>query len=71
MQLDKLTLPEYFELAPCADRMDHAGREYSQFADLRAGNVVAQRLRGSSEGPRLKGDVQFEFESSLLPDPEG
>ena len=70
VQLDKLTLPEYLELAPCADRMGHAGREYSQFADLRAGTlwrsdfVVRQKAAP-------KGDVQFEFESSLLPDPNG
>ena len=39
VQLDKLTLPEYLELAPCADRMGHAGRDYSQFAELRAGTL--------------------------------
>jgi len=70
VQLDKLTLPEYLELAPCADRLGHAGRDYSQFADLRAGTlwrtdfVVRQKAAP-------KGDVQFEFKSSLLPDPNG
>ena len=39
VQLDKLTLPEYLELAPCADRMGHAGRDYSQFAELRPGTL--------------------------------
>ena len=70
VQLDKLTLPEYLELAPCANRLGHAGRDYSQFADLRAGTlwrtdfVVRQKAAP-------KGDVQFEFNSSLLPDPNG
>jgi uncharacterized repeat protein (TIGR01451 family) len=70
VQLDKLTLPEYLELAPCADRMGHAGREYSQFADLREGTlwrsdfVVRQKAAP-------KGDVQLEFGSSLLPDSKG
>ena len=50
VQLDKLTLPEYLELAPCADRMGHAGRDYSQFAELRAGTLVAQRFRAAPEG---------------------
>jgi uncharacterized repeat protein (TIGR01451 family) len=68
VQLDKLTLPEYLELAPCADAMGHAGREYSQFAELRAGTlwrtdfVVRQKAAA-------QGDVQFEFTSSLAPDP--
>src|SRR6185503_4724730 len=67
VQLDKLTLPEYLELAPCADRMGHAGRDYSQFAELRPGTlwrsdfVVRQKAAP-------KGDVQFEFKSSLPPD---
>ena len=39
VQLDKFTLPEYLELAPCADRMGHAGRDYSQFAELRPGTL--------------------------------
>jgi uncharacterized repeat protein (TIGR01451 family) len=70
VQLDKLTLPAYLELAPCADRMGHAGRDYSQFADLRAGTlwrsdfVVRQKAAP-------KGDVQFEFKSALLPDAGG
>jgi uncharacterized repeat protein (TIGR01451 family) len=66
VQLDKLTLPEYLELAPCADRMGHAGRDYSQFAELRPGTlwrndfVVRQKAAP-------KGDVSFEFKSALVP----
>jgi uncharacterized repeat protein (TIGR01451 family) len=59
VQLDKLTLPEYLELAPCADRMGHAGREFSQFAELRPGTlwrsdfVLRQKVAPT-------GDVKFE-----------
>jgi uncharacterized repeat protein (TIGR01451 family) len=69
VQLDKLTLPEYLELAPCADALGHAGREYSQFAELRAGTlwrsdfVVRQKAAP-------QGGVQFEFRSSLAADPD-
>ncbi|HTU64910.1 MAG TPA: OmpA family protein [Steroidobacteraceae bacterium] len=70
VQLDKFTLPDWLELAPCADRMNHAGRDFSQFAELRGGTlwrsdfVLRQKVAP-------KGDVAFEFKSSLLPDPEG
>ena len=67
MQLDKLTLPEYLELAPCADRMGHAGRDYSQFAELRAGTLWrSDFVLRQKAAPN--GDVQFEFHSALLPD---
>jgi uncharacterized repeat protein (TIGR01451 family) len=70
VQLDKLTLPDYLELAPCADRMGHAGREYSQFAELRGGTLwrsdFVLRQKAAPQG-----DVQFEFKSALLPDPNG
>jgi uncharacterized repeat protein (TIGR01451 family) len=70
VQLDTFTLPGYLELAPCADRMNHAGRDFSQFAELHAGTlwrsdfVVRQKAAP-------KGDVAFEFESALLPDANG
>ncbi|HEY6126281.1 MAG TPA: hypothetical protein VIV63_16635, partial [Steroidobacteraceae bacterium] len=69
VQLDKLTLPDYLELAPCADRMGHAGRDYSQFAELSPGTLWRSDfvLRQKS-APR--GDVKFEFHSSLIPDPD-
>ena len=64
VQLDKLTLPEYLELAPCADRMGHAGRDFSQFADLRPGTLwrsdFALRQKAAPNG-----DVKFEFHSAL------
>ena len=70
VQLDKLTLPEYLELAPCADRMGHAGRDYSQFAELRGGTLWrSDFVLRQKAAP--KGDVQFEFKSSLLPDASG
>jgi uncharacterized repeat protein (TIGR01451 family) len=68
VQLDKLTLPEFLELAPCADRMGHAGRDFSQFAELRPGTmwrsdfVLRQKVAPT-------GDVKFEFHSSLIEDP--
>ena len=69
VQLDKLTLPEYLELAPCADRMGHAGRDYSQFAELRGGTLWrSDFVLRQKAAP--KGDVQFEFNSALLPDAE-
>ena len=62
VQLDKFTLPEYLELAPCAERMGHAGRDYSQFAELRAGTLWRSGLRvapeGAAEGRR---DVRIQF----------
>jgi uncharacterized repeat protein (TIGR01451 family) len=67
VQLDKLTLPEYLELAPCAERMGHAGRDYSQFAELRGGTLWRSDFVLRQKAPP-KGDVQFEFSSSLLPD---
>ena len=64
VQLDKLTLPDYLELAPCADRMGHAGREYSQFADLRPGTLWrSDFVLRQKAAP--KGDVSFDFQSSL------
>jgi uncharacterized repeat protein (TIGR01451 family) len=70
VQLDKLTLPEYLELAPCTDRMGHAGRDYSQFAELRGGTLWRSDFVLRQKAPP-KGDVQFEFGSSLLPDSAG
>ena len=68
VQLDKLTLPEYLELAPCADRMGHAGRDYSQFAELSAGTLWrSDFVLRQKAAP--KGDVKFEFHSSLIEDP--
>lgn len=67
VQLDTFTLPDYLELAPCGDRMGHAGRAYSQFAELRAGTlwrsdfVLRQKAAAT-------GDVKFEFSAGLLPD---
>ena len=64
VQLDKFTLPEYLELAPCADRMGHAGRDYSQFAELRPGTLWrSDFVLRQKAAP--KGDVQFEFHSAL------
>ena len=69
VQLDKLTLPEYLELAPCADRMGHAGRDYSQFAELSPGTLWrSDFVLRQKAAP--KGDVKFEFHSSLLEDPD-
>ena len=65
VQLDKLTLPEYLELAPCADRMGHAGRDYSQFAELQRRHLVAQRLRAAPEGGARRATCEFEFNSAL------
>jgi uncharacterized repeat protein (TIGR01451 family) len=70
VQLDKLTLPDYLELAPCADRMGHAGRDYSQFAELKPGTMWRSDfvLRQKAAA---KGDVQFAFNSALVPDEDG
>ena len=67
VQLDKLTLPEYLELAPCATRLNHAGRDYSQFAELRAGTLWRSDFVLRQKAP-AKGDVTFEFNSSVLAD---
>jgi uncharacterized repeat protein (TIGR01451 family) len=69
VQLDKLTLPEYLELAPCADRMGHAGRDYSQFAELRGGTLWRADFVLRQKAPP-KGDLTFEFNSALLEDPK-
>jgi uncharacterized repeat protein (TIGR01451 family) len=64
VQLDKLTLPEYLELAPCADRMGHSGRDYSQFAELRPGTLWrTDFVLRQKAAP--KGDVRFDFVSAL------
>jgi uncharacterized repeat protein (TIGR01451 family) len=70
VQLDKLTLPEYLELAPCGERMGHAGRDYSQFAELRPGTLWRSDfvLRQKAAA---KGDVRFSFSSSLVADADG
>ncbi|MEO8019231.1 MAG: OmpA family protein [Pseudomonadota bacterium] len=70
VQLDKLTLPEYLELAPCADRMGHAGRDYSQFAELRGGTLWRSDFVLRQKAPP-QGDVQLSFNSAVLPDSEG
>lgn len=67
VQLDKFTMPDYLELAPCADRMGHAGRDYSQFAELRGGTLWRSDFVLRQKAP-AKGDVNFEFHSALLPD---
>jgi uncharacterized repeat protein (TIGR01451 family) len=70
VQLDKLTLPPYLELAPCADAMGHAGRDYSQFAELRPGTL----WRGDfvlRQKAAPKGGLEFSFHSALLADPHG
>jgi uncharacterized repeat protein (TIGR01451 family) len=64
VQLDKLTLPDYLELAPCADRMGHAGREYSQFAELKPGTLWRSDFVLRQKAPPA-GDVGFGFVSSL------
>ncbi|MEO8062755.1 MAG: OmpA family protein [Pseudomonadota bacterium] len=70
VQLDPLTLPDYLELAPCAERMNHAGRDYSQFAELRAGTLWrSDFIVRQKAAPQ--GDVQFEFNSMLVADPNG
>ena len=69
VQLDKLTLPEYLELAPCADRMGHAGRDYSQFAELRPGTMWRSDFVLRQKAAPT-GDVKFEFHSSLIEDPD-
>ena len=69
VQLDKLTLPEYLELAPC-ERMGHAGRDYSQFAELRGGTLWrSDFVLRQKAAP--KGDVQMEFKSALPPGQNG
>ena len=70
VQLDKLTLPEYLEVAPCADRMGHAGRDYSQFAELKPGTLWRSDFVVRQKAPP-KGDVQFEFNSELATDTHG
>ncbi len=67
VQLDQLTLPEYLELAPCADRMGHAGRDFSQFAELRPGTLWRSDFVLRQKAPP-QGDLQFEFNSSLAAD---
>jgi uncharacterized repeat protein (TIGR01451 family) len=70
VQLDRFTLPDYLELAPCADRMGHAGRDFSQFADLRPGTLWrSDFVLRQKAAPN--GDVKFEFHSALAPDAGG
>jgi hypothetical protein len=69
VQLDKLTLPEYLEVAPC-ERMGHAGRDYSQFAELRGGTLWRSDFVLRQKAAPT-GDVQMEFKSALLPDQNG
>jgi uncharacterized repeat protein (TIGR01451 family) len=66
VQLDKLTLPDYLELAPCADRMGHAGRDYSQFAELRPGTLWRSDF-ALRQKKAPAGRVDFEFHSALTP----
>jgi uncharacterized repeat protein (TIGR01451 family) len=68
VQLDKFTLPEYLELAPGAGRMGHAGRDYSQFAELRPGTLWRSDFVLRQKSAPL-GDVQFEFHSAVDSDP--
>ncbi|MDF3019016.1 MAG: conserved repeat domain [Steroidobacteraceae bacterium] len=70
VQLDKLTLPDYLELAPCGHRMGHAGRDYSQFAELRPGTLWRSDFVLRQKAAPV-GDVNFAFNSVLLPDPRG
>ncbi|HUQ11421.1 MAG TPA: OmpA family protein, partial [Steroidobacteraceae bacterium] len=70
VQLDKLTLPDYLELTPCADRMGHAGRDYSQFAELRAGTLWRSDFVLRQKPPPT-GDVQFDFHSEITSADDG
>ncbi len=64
VQLDALTLPEYLELSPCADRLGHAGRDYSQFADLKPGTLWrSDFVLRQKKAP--EGNVEFEFNSAV------
>jgi len=64
VQLDPLTLPEYLELAPCTDRMGHAGRSYSQFAELKPGTLWrSDFVLRQKKAP--VGNVDFAFTSAL------
>jgi uncharacterized repeat protein (TIGR01451 family) len=67
VQLDKLTLPEYLEIAPCNDRMNHSGRGYSQFAELTGGTLWRSDFVVRQKSAP-KGEVQFEFRSQLAAD---
>ena len=71
VQLDKLTLPEYLELAPCADRMGHAGRDYSQFAELRAGTLWRSDFVLRQKARAARATCSSNSSSSLLPDADG
>jgi uncharacterized repeat protein (TIGR01451 family) len=69
VQLDKLTPPDFLELARCPARIAWGtpGRDYSQFAELRPGTMwrsdFALRQKAAPSG-----DVQFEFHSALAPE---
>ena len=70
VQLDKLTLPDYLELAPCAIAwVTRAAttRSSPSCAPARCGAATSCCARR----PRRSGDVQFDFHSALLPDADG
>ncbi len=63
VQLDELTLPDYLEIAPC-DRMNHAGRAYSQFAELSRGTLWRSDFVLRQKAAPT-GEVRFDFRVSL------
>ncbi len=69
VQLDQVTLPDYLEVASC-ERMGNAGRDYSQFSELRAGTLWRSDFVLRQKAAPV-GDVTLDFNSSLLPDPNG
>lgn len=70
VQLDQFTLPEYLELAPCTDRMGHAGRSYSQFAEIRPGTLWRSDFVLKQKSAPT-GGVGFAFGTALPADPDG
>ncbi len=56
VQLDKLTLPDYLELAPCADRMGHAAVTTRSSPSCAAGTLwrsdFVLRQKSAAEGRR-------------------
>ncbi|MCS6948240.1 MAG: OmpA family protein, partial [Steroidobacteraceae bacterium] len=67
LQVDTATLPAGRRLAPCADNARHAGRDYSQFVELRAGELRRVDF-ALIELPPPEGELHAELATSAAGD---
>ncbi|MEZ5499168.1 MAG: OmpA family protein [Steroidobacteraceae bacterium] len=65
VQLDMLSVPDYLQLSGCTDNARFAGRAYSQFAQLRGGQLWRADFRLIERAP-ARGTAELRMRSRLI-----